>query len=136
LDVIWFDPHRAQPSEDRALEDRLRAFDPDVRWSVKNQCRMHIRNDDTPYTSATDALRFWPETATAVAVRKTEQEDLEIAAPFGLEDLFSLTLRPGPRFRGAKRDIYLDRARKKRWLPIWPGLTLADASDHRTLTAC
>lgn len=31
---------------------------------VKNQARMHLRNGDRPYQSATDAMRYWPETAT------------------------------------------------------------------------
>jgi len=134
VDVIWFDPHRAQPGEDKALEERLRTLDAGVHWSVKNQCLMHLRNDDPPYMSALDALRFWPETATAVAVRHTEQGVVEIAAPFGLDDLFDMIVRPTPRFGVARRELYLDRVRTKQWLRIWPSLRLADASDHRALT--
>jgi hypothetical protein len=129
VDVIWFDPHRARPADDDALEARLRRLDPNVPWSVRNQCRMHLRNHDTPYISATDALRFWPETATAVAVRRARHDGLEIAAPFGLDDLFGLIVRPTPRFSEAGRGVYLDRVRNKQWLRIWPRLTLADQCD-------
>ena len=124
MDVIWFDLNRPDPARDAALHDRLTAMDPTVRWSVKNQSRMHVRNGDRPYTSAVDAMRFWPETATAVAVRKTKTECIEVASPLGLEDLFGLIVRPGPCFAEAKRDIVLDRVRTKQWLRIWPGLTL------------
>jgi hypothetical protein len=105
-------------------------LDPGVHWSVKNQSLMHVRNDDPPYTSAVDAMRFWPETATAVAVRHTGQGPVEVAAPFGLDDLFDLIVRPTPRFTAAKREIYLDRVRTKQWLRIWPRLTLTDPSDR------
>lgn len=124
VDVIWFDPNRSDPTEDAALHDRLTAMDPTVLWSVKNQSRMHVRNGDRPYTSAVDALRFWPETATSVAVRQTEQGCIEVAAPFGLQDLFGLIVRPGPCFADTKRDVVLDRTRTKQWLRIWPGLRL------------
>jgi hypothetical protein len=108
------------------LEERLKVLDPHIAWSVKNQSRMHVRNDDPPYTSVADALRFWPETATSVAVRLTEHLGLEIAAPFGLDDLFGLIVRPGLRFHAAKRELFLDRVRTKQWLRKWPGLTLSN----------
>lgn len=133
VDVIWFDQRCAEPGVDAALEARLREIDPGVQWSVRNQARMHLRNGDAPYASATDALRFWPETATAVAVRQTEQEELEWAAPFGLDDLFGLIVRPTPHFAGAKREILLDRVRDKQWLRNWPRLRLADATRSASL---
>jgi uncharacterized protein len=52
VDVIWFDPQRADPGEDRELEQRLRELAPNINWSVKNQSRMHMRNDDDPYVSS------------------------------------------------------------------------------------
>ena len=55
------------PSRDRAIEAELRALAPGIDWSVKNQARMHLRNGDPPYSGATDAMRHWPETATAIA---------------------------------------------------------------------
>jgi uncharacterized protein len=120
VDVVWFDPRRAEPSEDRALEAALRGLEPSVDWSVKNQARMHLRNGDTPYASAVDAMRHWPETATAVAARRTERGSCEIAAPFGLADLFGLVLRPTPRFAGERHRAFLDRVQAKGWLAAWP----------------
>jgi hypothetical protein len=122
VDVLWFDPARTDPSQDRHIEAALRALDPSVAWSVKNQARMHVRNGDAPYASATDAMRYWPETATAVAVRRNDYDGCEIAAPFGLDDLFGLILRPTPRFADDKRQLHDHRVQAKRWLENWPRL--------------
>ena len=122
VDVIWFDPARPEPEHDRALEAVLRGADGSVAWSVKNQARMHRRNGDTPYRCALDAMRCWPETATAVAVRLAGPDRIELAAPFGLDDLFGLVVRPTPRFVAQKHPVYLERMRSKNWLAAWPQL--------------
>jgi hypothetical protein len=122
VDVIWFDPGRADPEEDEVHEAALRRREPSVVWSVKNQARMHLRNGDVPYGSSTDAMRFWPETATAVAARRTAGDECEVAAPFGSTDLHGLILRPTPRFAGEKYPIYQERLRTKGWLQRWPSL--------------
>jgi hypothetical protein len=106
------------------LEAALCARDDTLQWSVKNQARMHARNGDSPYQSATDAMRYWPETATAVGVRLGQGGGIELAAPFGLEDLFALRLRPGPRFMTEKYPVFAERVRAKRWQATWPGLTI------------
>jgi hypothetical protein len=120
VDVIWFDPGRTNPAEDERHEAALQRVAPSVAWSVKNQARMHGRNGDARYTSAIDAMCFWPETATAVAVRRTGGDECEVAAPFGLSDLFDQVLRPTPRFAGEKYTIYQERLRSKGWLRLWP----------------
>ena len=100
----------------------LRRLDASVIWSVKNQARMHLRNGDLSYRSTIDAMGCWPETATAVAARRTDAETCEIAAPFGLYGLFDLVLRPTPRFTGEKHSAFRDRIREKDWLTTWPFL--------------
>ena len=92
VDVIWYDPHCTDAVGDRSLEARLHALVPSITWSVKNQARTHVRNGDAPYTSATDAMRYWPETATAIAARRRKMDDCEIAAPLGPDDLLNLVL--------------------------------------------
>jgi hypothetical protein len=124
IDVIWYDPLHAMPEHDAVLESMLRERDRTPGWSVKNQARMHGRNLDRPYLSAADAMRYWPDTATAVAVRLNEQADIEIAAPFGLHDLFSLLVRPTERFVAEKYSIYADRIHTKNWQASWPRLRI------------
>lgn len=83
---------------------------------------MHLRNRDAPYADAADAMRHWTETATAVGVRLTPDDRLEVNAPFGLDDLFGLRLVPGPAFLGARRAIFDARVCAKRWLARYPRL--------------
>ncbi len=126
IDVIWFDQERATAESDTELEACLRNIDASYNWSVKNQARMHLRNADAPYASAIDAIRFWPETATAIAIRLGTQGVLEVAAPLGLDDLFDLVVRPTARFQTEKHAVYLDRLRTKDWLGVWPNLKVID----------
>ncbi|WP_060481001.1 nucleotidyltransferase family protein [Pseudomonas sp. NBRC 111119] len=123
VDVIWFDATRCTPEQDEALEAVLSYLDPKVPWSVKNQARMHVKNGDEPYQSATDAMRYWPETATAVAIRMRGDGTYEITAPLGLDDLFDMVIRPAGRFATDKNGIYQDRVTSKNWLKVWPMLT-------------
>jgi uncharacterized protein len=126
VDVIWFNPDRCHERLDRDIEEELRAVVPSIDWSVKNQARMHSRNDDKPYQSSTDAMRHWPETATAVAARRSGRDELEIASPLGLDDLFNLLLRPTQRFANEKLPIYEERVRSKAWIEFWPLLKRAE----------
>jgi hypothetical protein len=127
VDVIWHDPGRTGPAEDMRHEEALRTAEPSILWSVKSQARMHIRNGDAPYVSAVEAMRCWPETATAVAARRHGLDGCEIAAPFGLDDLLNLIIRPTPRFCREKRAIYEQRLQTKGWTAAWPLLRKADA---------
>jgi hypothetical protein len=98
-------------------------MDPALPWSVRNQARMHNRNGDGPYCSTADALRFWLETPTCIAVRRDNDGGLEIMAPYGLEDLFSMSIRPTPRGRVRKAE-YLSRIQEKLWHERWPNVTV------------
>ena len=73
-------------------------------------------------------MRCWPETATAIAVRRTDNDTgCEVAAPFGLDDLLNLVLRPTPHFARDKRPIYEARLQAKQWAALWPLLRKAEA---------
>ncbi|NJO35669.1 MAG: nucleotidyltransferase family protein [Rhodospirillales bacterium] len=124
IDVVWHSAVSPQVDFDEAIEQKLRAQMPALQWSVKNQARMHFRNDDAPYDSVSDAMRNWPETATAVAVRLDCHGAVEVSAPLGLDDLFALKLRPTPRFLTEKLPIFFDRIASKHWIERYPRLTL------------
>lgn len=124
VDVIWYDTASPQADLDRRIEQQLRGSMPKLCWSVKNQARMHLRNGDIPYASVADAMRHWPETATAVAVRLGPAGAIEVNAPYGLDDLFGLRLRPTPRFLFDKLPIFMDRVSSKRWIDQYPRLSL------------
>lgn len=120
VDVVFFDENHCSANEDRRLEEQLQQLAPAFDWSVKNQARMHHHNDNPPYRSTEHALSFWPETATAVAVRMGEHGIIEVLAPYGLNDLFELRLRPTPPFEGEKSAIFRKRVATKRWIERYP----------------
>ena len=127
VDVIWLDSAHVEATMDRELEAALRQMMPQLNWSVKNQARMHRRNGDAQYKSIADAMAHWPETATAIAVAQTSDEECEVIAPFGLDDLMDLRLRPTTHFAVTKRAKFDERVAKKRWLERFPKLVLMEA---------
>jgi len=42
---------------------------------------MHSVNSDEPYDSTLDAIKYWPETATAIAIRINQEDEIEFSAP-------------------------------------------------------
>lgn len=131
IDVIWFDPLNASEERDAVLEATLQTQDCTLGWSVKNQARMHERNADLPYATASDAMRNWPETATAVGIRLDRQANIEVSAPLGLHDLFELIVRPTDRFLAGKQALYVDRVGSKNWQVIWPNLRIAQPYEPK-----
>ncbi|MDO9707198.1 nucleotidyltransferase family protein [Paracraurococcus lichenis] len=125
IDVVWFDTGRADSATDVAIEAILRAALPGVPWSVKNQARMAARNGDAPYAGVADAVSRWPETATAVLAR-WNGAGVDLAAPWGLDDLLGRVVRPTPGFAAGavKHAVFLARCREKRWTERWSGLRI------------
>lgn len=119
VDVLYFDPRDRSRGAEATVEAALRRRMPGVPFSVRNQARMHRRNLDPPYRDTADALRFWLETATCVAVRLKTDGGLEVLAPFGLDDLMALRSRPTPAGRRKSRQ-YARRMAAKDWPSLWP----------------
>jgi len=120
LDVVFHDPVNASAEQDAALEVALRIAAPDLPWSVRNQARMHGRNGHLPYRDITDALAHWAETAAAIAAR-LGPNGVEILAPFGVQDVLEVIIRPTPAFL-TKPEIPLARLESKGWPKRWAGL--------------
>lgn len=129
VDFIYFDPLNSSEAADIFLLNRVLQQLPGVKWSVKNQSRMHLRNGDAPYLSSTDAIRFWPEVCTAVGIKLNDKSDLEVSAPYGLDDIFNLIVRSTPAFE-LKSDVYRARQLKKGWKNRWPKLQIHGLSRN------
>jgi hypothetical protein len=101
-----------------------------VPWDAKNQAAVHrwygrvFGAEVPPLASAADGVATWPETATAVAVRLDDGDELRVVAPCGLEDLFALVCRRNP--RRVSVDQYRRRLREKRVAERWPKVTIVD----------
>jgi len=123
VDVVYFDKLSITKEHDVALEERLRSRIANLRWSVKNQARMHTPNEDAPYGSLSDAVSKWPETCTSFVVRLTESGQLDIMAPHGFADLLRLVVRPTDHF-SRRLERYQQRLASKNWSATWPRLLI------------
>lgn len=120
IDVIYFDEKNKQETEDKRLEKILSGIKPKIPWSVKNEARMHLRNNLNPYSSSEDAISKFPETATALAVRLDINDQLQLTAPHGVADVLNMVVKPTPFFKDAeKMDIYNTRMKAKKWDSRW-----------------
>lgn len=119
IDLIYFDPKKCSDKIDQEKECYLRQVS-GYPWSVKNQARMHLRNKDKPYLSTSDAMTYWVELQASIGAKLSENGDIIVLAPFGLNVFFdnSITLnrkRPKP-------TAFKNRIKDKRWLEKWPKL--------------
>lgn len=128
VDLIYFDSSDISADRDAAIEAELNRIAPIYPWSVKNQARMHLRNQHQRYTSSLDAMSYWPEKQTAVGVscllasksiRSIEPASLVLHCSFDLACLFDLTLQPNPK---AMRGLFEQRVKSKLWLQTYPKL--------------
>ncbi|MBC3767080.1 nucleotidyltransferase family protein [Neptunicella marina] len=120
IDVVYFDPAQRDPAQDRAVEHTLTRWMPEVNWQVRNQARMHSRNGHSPYQNTKQAISYWIEQQTAVAVRLVNGQ-FQAFACFGWHTLFCGELSANP-----LRDplIFQQRVQNKNWLKQWPQLKL------------
>ncbi|HLQ70361.1 MAG TPA: nucleotidyltransferase family protein [Bacillota bacterium] len=126
IDVIYFDDRNINESVEKDWEAYLADIIPHIPWSVKNQARMHLANNTQPYSSSTDAMSKFPETATALGVKLNNADNLMLAAPHGVDDVIHLRVRPTDHFAASKERmvIYKDRMRNKHWKRIWNNLEI------------
>lgn len=126
IDVIYFDAEKQEETDEKRYESILADILPKVPWSVKNQARMHRRNQLSPYESAVDAISKFPETATAVGIKLSPDNHLIVAAPCGTEDLLTLQVKPTQHFIQHLEllPIYQKRLADKSWQTHWPKLSL------------
>ena len=129
VDLIYFDAQdlstETEASHERRVRDLFRALP--LKLDVKNEARVHLWYKDRfgypiePYSSSADAIATFPTTATSVGIRRVFSK-FECCAPFGLDDLFGLIVRPNK--RQVTRSIYEMKA--DRWRLIWPALTVLE----------
>jgi hypothetical protein len=120
VDVLYYDLTDTNEDTEKHYQNLLKLKLQGYNWSVKNQARMHDRNKEEPYLSVEDAMKRWPETATAIGITLDEDNKLRILSPHGLEDLFELIIRRSPYFMDD--NYYQQRVKNKDWLNTWPKL--------------
>ena len=133
-DLGYFDPDISYDAEDAFIRRVAAAFEPPLRdlVEVRNQARVHLWFEGkfgeayTPLTHTAEAIERFVSPLFAVGVRLEPDDRMTIVAPFGLEDLFDLRLRPNP-----VRPIS-EFARKVTPLKArWPELEIEASADTR-----
>ena len=89
VDVVFFDKSDLDNLTSKKLTEQLNKACPRIRWELKNQAFMHLRNGDAQYTSTLDAMRYWPEKETAIGAALNADGSISIVSAFGLESLFN-----------------------------------------------
>lgn len=103
-DIGYWDPDTSWDAEDVIIQRVASAFDEPFKSTVevRNQARVpiwfesHFGEPYAPLDQADQALERFVAPAFAVGVRLEPDDSLSVAAPFGMEDLFAMVLRPNP----------------------------------------
>ena len=72
----------------------------------------------------------WPETATSIAVRLNNVEEVEVLAPNGLSDILRMIVRP-TKFHELHRTSYEKRKSEKAWQTTWPEIEYQDSTQPK-----
>ncbi|GLK48384.1 hypothetical protein GCM10017620_13570 [Brevundimonas intermedia] len=132
-DLAYFDgADLSYEAEDVVIKQVAAAFDEPFRSQVevRNQARVHLwfqNRFGEPYAPlhATDeALGQFVAPTFAVGVRLEADDTITVAAPFGLEDVFAMVVRPNPNRPLAKGWVKtIENARGR-----WPELAVVEAA--------
>lgn len=133
FDLVYFDPDISYEAEDVFIRKGEELFkDIGIPVEIRNQARVHLwygkrfgNNEIEPHVSTEDAIDRWPTTATSVGVRIEPTGAWRFYAPFGLDDLLGLVVRPNK--RKVTQVIYDQKA--ERWKKAWPKLEVMTWQD-------
>lgn len=127
-DLIYYDSSDITHEGENLYIKKGRASFKDlpVEVEIKNEARVHLWYEKhfgysiKPYKSVEEAINSWPTTATSVAVKYNNKGKFIVYAPYGLNDLFGMIVRPNK--TQITEEIYLKKV--ERWSKIWHKLTI------------
>lgn len=111
IDVIYFNPQDPPTISEKKIWQTLKHKRPELIWSVTNVAHRHKKTGHPGYKNASEGLSYWIETATCVGVKLDNNNQLELTAPRGIDDLVNLVLRPVSNTPEGKK-IFLERIKK------------------------
>ena len=123
FDIGFFDPDTSWDAEDVFIQRVAAAFDEPFRSTVevRNQARVHLWFQDRfgepyePLANTDEALSRFVCPAFGVGVRLEDDDRITVAAPFGLDDVFDLVLRPNPNRPEARGWARVTASAQGRW---------------------
>jgi hypothetical protein len=122
-DLVYFDPDTSWDAEDVFIKRAAAAYPPPLSElvEVRNQARVHLWFESRfgepyePLTSSAHALERFVCPAFSVGARLEDDGALTVEAPFGLDDLFAMRLRPNPLRGLAKGWARTTQSARARW---------------------
>jgi len=125
-DLIYYDPSDiSYEAEDVYIQKGKNIFKSlSAEVEIRNQARVHLWFESkfgckiSPLKSCEDAINGWPTTATTVGINKINNT-INIYAPYGLNDLFGMVVRPNKQSI-IEKEVYENKVNK--WTQSWPNL--------------
>jgi hypothetical protein len=128
-DAVYFDSDTSYDAEDMHIRRAAAVFAPPLNHlvEVRNQARVHLWFEDkfgepyAPLRSTDESLERYVCPAFAVGIRLEADDAITVVAPFGLEGVFGLRLRPNPNrpFNAQGYERVMDSARAR-----WPEIVI------------
>ncbi|MEM7502694.1 MAG: nucleotidyltransferase family protein [Pseudomonadota bacterium] len=125
IDLVYFDDSDLSEDSEAAHQSRVESLFRDVafRLDVKNEARVHLWYERkfgvgiSPYPDVASAIETFPTTVGAIGLRP-HGHCVEVLAPFGLDDLQNLVVRPNK--KQVTQRVY--ESKVERWRTRWPDL--------------
>ena len=126
IDIVYFDKDTSYEKEDKIIKEVSELLkDINIRLDIKNQARVHLwygkkfGHEIDANKSVEEAISKWGTTVTCIGVRISNGK-FKVYAPYGLNDLFKMTIRP-VKDNFIKEDYYKKCAK---WKEKWKLLTI------------
>lgn len=131
FDIVYFDDDTSYEKEDeiiKYLENLISNLN--IKCDIKNEARVHLwygekyGKEIEPYKNIEDAVSSWGTSITCVGVR-LENNKLIVCCPYGLNDLFDMTIRP------IKKQYTKDQyeIKTKKWKSKWNKINILPWND-------
>lgn len=121
VDIVYYDTDLSSDKEAKIIKSVKYYFEGnEYNIDVANEARVHLWYKEVfgksieAYSSVEEAISTWPTTATSIGVR-VEGDELIVFAPYGMNDLFKLIVRPNKLM--IDKNIYETKVSK--WQQKW-----------------
>lgn len=126
IDLFYFDPDVSWDAEDKVIRRAEGHFAPAPPVEIRNQARVHLWYEDhfgepyPPLRSAREGIDRFACRTHAIGARLMGNDQIELYAPYGLDDVFSFRVVPNPILNNRATH----EAKAARQKAIWPELTI------------
>ena len=130
-DLVYYDSNNLSDEKEELYIQKGKELFKDIPVEIKNEARVHLWYKKRfgypirPYQSIEDAINTWPTTATCIAVKYNDKSQFIIYAPYGLNDLLGMIVRPNK--TQITKETYLRKV--ERWKTIWHKLKIIPWSE-------